>query len=213
MKNFIMLRNSIKKKKSQQSELKIQLDLHKKTADDSKLILSIDRLDYTKGVINRIRAFEIFLEQNPGYHEKVRLVMLSVPSRSDVPEYMKLKRETDEYVGKINGRFATINWTPIWYYYRSMSFDDLIDLYMMSDIAMITPVRDGMNLVAKEFIATRIDSDGVLILSEMAGASKELYEAVTVNPFDLNGMAKGILKAIKMPIDEQKGETRLCRKD
>ena len=104
--------------------------------------------------------------------------MLSVPSRSDVPEYRKLKRETDEYVGKINGRFATVNWTPIWYYYRSMSFDDLIDLYMMSDIAMITPVRDGMNLVAKEFIATRVDSDGVLILSEMAGASKELYDCL-----------------------------------
>jgi len=201
-----------KLKKSQQSELKIQLDLHKKTADDSKLILSIDRLDYTKGVINRIRAFEIFLEQNPGYHEKVRLVMLSVPSRSDVPEYMKLKRETDEYVGKINGRFATINWTPIWYYYRSMSFDDLIDLYMMSDIAMITPVRDGMNLVAKEYIATRIDSDGVLILSEMAGASKELYDAITVNPFDLDGMAKGILKAIKMPIDEQKRRNKTMQK-
>ena len=201
-----------KLKKSQQSELKIQLDLHKKTADDSKLILSIDRLDYTKGVINRIRAFEIFLEQNPGYHEKVRLVMLSVPSRSDVPEYMKLKRETDEYVGKINGRVATINWTPIWYYYRSMSFDDLIDLYMMSDIAMITPVRDGMNLVAKEYIATRIDSDGVLILSEMAGASKELYDAITVNPFDLDGMAKGILKAIKMPIDEQKRRNKTMQK-
>ena len=201
-----------KLKKSQQSELKIQLDLHKKTADDSKLILSIDRLDYTKGVINRIRAFEIFLEQNPGYHEKVRLVMLSVPSRSDVPEYMKLKRETDEYVGKINGRFATINWTPIWYYYRSMSFDDLIDLYMMSDIAMITPLRDGMNLVAKEYIATRIDSDGVLILSEMAGASKELYDAITVNPFDLDGMAKGILKAIKMPIDEQKRRNKTMQK-
>ena len=201
-----------KQKKSQQSELKIQLDLHKKTADHSKLILSIDRLDYTKGVINRIRAFEIFLEQNPGYHEKVRLVMLSVPSRSDVPEYRKLKRETDEYVGKINGRFATVNWTPIWYYYRSMSFDDLIDLYMMSDIAMITPVRDGMNLVAKEFIATRVDSDGVLILSEMAGASKELYEAITVNPFDLNGMAKGILKAIKMPIDEQKRRNKTMQK-
>ena len=205
-----------KQKKSQQSELKIQLNLHKKISDNSKLILSIDRLDYTKGIINRIRAFEIFLEQNPSYHEKVRLVMLSVPSRSDVPEYKRLKRETDEYVGKINGKFATVNWTPIWYYYRSMNFDDLIDLYMMSDIAMITPVRDGMNLVAKEFIATRVDSDGVLILSEMAGASKELYEALIVNPFDLNGMAKSILKAIKMPIDEQKRrnktmQKRLCR--
>ena len=190
-------------KKSQQSELKIQLNLHKKSTDDSKLILSIDRLDYTKGVINRMRAFELFLEKNPEYLEKVRLVMLSVPSRSNVPEYKKLKKETDEFVGRINGKFATVNWTPIWYYYRQMDFDDLIDLYMISDIAMITPVRDGMNLVAKEFVATRVDSDGVLILSEMAGASKELFEAITVNPFDLDSMANSILKAIKMPIDEQ----------
>lgn len=190
-------------KKSQQSELKIQLNLHKKSTDKSKLILSIDRLDYTKGVINRMKAFELFLEKYPQYLEKVRLVMLSVPSRSNVPEYKKLKKETDEFVGRINGKFATVNWTPIWYYYRHMDFDDLIDLYMISDIAMITPVRDGMNLVAKEFIATRIDSDGVLILSEMAGASKELFEAITVNPFDLDAMADSILKAIKMPKDEQ----------
>ena len=150
-----------------------------------------------------MRAFELFLEKNPEYLEKVRLVMLSVPSRSNVPEYKKLKKETDEFVGRINGKFATVNWTPIWYYYRQMDFDDLIDLYMISDIAMITPVRDGMNLVAKEFVATRVDSDGVLILSEMAGASKELFEAITVNPFDLDSMANSILKAIKMPIDEQ----------
>ena len=109
-----------RQKKSQQSDFKIQLNLHKKSSDDSKLILSIDRLDYTKGIINRIRAFEIFLEQNPEYLEKVRLVMLSVPSRSDVTEYKKLKRETDEYVGRINGKFATVNWTPIWYYYLSL---------------------------------------------------------------------------------------------
>ena len=201
-----------RQKKSQQSDFKIQLNLHKKSSDDSKLILSIDRLDYTKGIINRIRAFEIFLEQNPEYLEKVRLVMLSVPSRSDVTEYKKLKRETDEYVGRINGKFATVNWTPIWYYYRTMDFEDLIDLYMISDIAMITPVRDGMNLVAKEFVATRVDSDGVLILSEMAGASKELFEAVTVNPFNLNEMANGILKAVKMPLDEQKRRTITMQK-
>ena len=138
--------------------------------------------------------------------------MLSVPSRSDVTEYKKLKRETDEYVGRINGKFATVNWTPIWYYYRTMDFEDLIDLYMISDIAMITPVRDGMNLVAKEFVATRVDSDGVLILSEMAGASKELFEAVTVNPFNLNEMANGILKAVKMPLDEQKRRTITMQK-
>lgn len=187
----------------EKSDLKKQLELHKKGADESKLILSIDRLDYTKGVVNRIKAFELFLTKYPEYLEKVRLVMLTVPSRSSVSDYKRLKKETDEIVGRVNGKFATINWTPIWYYYRAMAFDDLIDLYMTSDIAMITPVRDGMNLVAKEFVATRVKGDGVLILSEMAGASKELYESVLVNPFDLNQMADALLNAIKMPVEEQ----------
>ncbi len=190
-------------KKSEMSNLRLQLMDHKKTSSDSKLILSIDRLDYTKGVINRIKAFEIFLTNNPEYRGKVRLIMLTVPSRSDVNDYIKLKKQTDEIVGRVNGKFASVNWTPIWYYYRSMSFDELIDLYTISDIAMITPVRDGMNLVAKEFVATRVDGDGVLILSEMAGASKELYESITVNPFDLNKMSDMILQAIKMPKKEQ----------
>ena len=196
-------REKYKQKKSEMSELSIQLKDHKKTSNDSKLILSIDRLDYTKGVINRIKAFEIFLTNNPEYRNKVRLIMLTVPSRSDVSDYVKLKKQTDEIVGRVNGKFASVNWTPIWYYYRSMSFDELIDLYTISDIAMITPVRDGMNLVAKEFVATRVKGDGVLILSEMAGASKELYESLTVNPFDLNKMSDAILKAINMPKKEQ----------
>lgn len=191
-------------KQAEKSELKIQLDAHIKSTDDSKLILSIDRLDYTKGVVNRIKAFDLFLEKYPEYLEKVRLVMLTVPSRSDVPEYKRLKKETDEVVGRINGKHATVNWTPIWYYYRAMDFDDLIDLYMTSDVAMITPVRDGMNLVAKEYVATRIKGDGVLILSEMAGASKELHESILVNPFDRNAMADAIHKAIVMPVEEQK---------
>jgi len=194
----------LQQKNTEKSELKKQLELHKKATESGKLILSIDRLDYTKGVVNRIKAFDLFLTKYPEYQEKVRLVMLTVPSRSDVPEYMRLKKETDEVVGRINGKFATVNWTPIWYYYRAMNFDDLIDLYMTSDIAMVTPVRDGMNLVAKEFVATRISGDGVLILSEMAGASKELFEAVLVNPFDTNAMADALLQAITMPLDEQK---------
>ena len=194
------------------SELKKQLELHRKGHDGGKLILSIDRLDYTKGVINRIKAFDIFLTEHPEYSEKVRLVMLTVPSRSDVPEYKKLKKETDETVGRINGKHATVNWTPIWYYYRAMDFEDLIDLYMTSDIAMISPVRDGMNLVAKEFIATRVNLDGVLILSEMAGASKELFEALLVNPFDLNSMADSIYKALTMSKDEQKERNRSMQK-
>ena len=191
-------------KENEKSELKKQLELHRKGAESGKLILSIDRLDYTKGVVNRIEAFDLFLTKYPEYLEKVRLLMLTVPSRSDVPEYAKLKKETDELVGRINGKYATVNWTPIWYYYRAMSFDDLIDLYMTSDIAMVTPVRDGMNLVAKEFIASRVSGDGVLILSEMAGASKELFEAILINPFDKNAMADALLKAITMPVEEQK---------
>ncbi|MGB0254546.1 MAG: bifunctional alpha,alpha-trehalose-phosphate synthase (UDP-forming)/trehalose-phosphatase [Flavobacteriaceae bacterium] len=196
--------NHLGQRQTEKTELKRQLEAHKKGAANGKLILSIDRLDYTKGVVNRIKAFDLFLTKHPEYLEKVRLVMLTVPSRSDVPEYKKLKRETDEIVGRVNGKYATVNWTPIWYYYRAMDFNELIDLYMTSDVAMITPVRDGMNLVAKEFVATRVSGDGVLILSEMAGASKELHEAVLVNPFDLNAMAKSIREAIVMPLEEQK---------
>ena len=197
---------------TEKSELKNQLEVHKKSSENSKLILSIDRLDYTKGVVNRMKAFDLFLSKYPEYLEKIRLVMLTVPSRANVPDYKKLKKETDEIVGRINGKYATVNWTPIWYYYRSMAFDDLIDLYMTSDIAMITPVRDGMNLVAKEFVATRVNGDGVLILSEMAGASKELHEAVLVNPFDRNAMADAIKDAITMPQAEQKMRNKEMQK-
>ena len=192
------------RKASQQTELKKQIELHKKSVKDGKLILSIDRLDYTKGVLNRVKAFEQFLNKFPEYLEKVRLVMLTVPSRSEEPQYKKLKKETDEIVGRVNGEYATVNWTPIWYYYRSMDFDELIDLYSSADIAMITPIRDGMNLVAKEFVSTRINGDGVLILSELAGASKELFQALTVNPFDINSMSNTIHDAINMGVDEQK---------
>lgn len=170
---------------------------------DLKKILTIDRLDYTKGVVQRIKAFEMFLDNYPQFIEKVKLIMLTVPSRENVSDYKNLKKETDEIVGRINGKYSTVNWNPISYYYRSVSFDQLIELYMTSDVAMITPVRDGMNLVAKEYIATRENGDGVLILSEMAGASIELFEAIQINPFDLYNMSESIYKALTMPKDEQ----------
>ena len=197
-------KKQVNQKEIEKSELKKQLQRHKKASRNGKIILSIDRLDYTKGVLSRIKAFEMFLTKHTEYLEKVRLIMLTVPSRSDVPEYKQLKRDTDEIVGRVNGKFATVNWTPIWYYYRSMSFEDLIDLYSSADIAMITPIRDGMNLVAKEYVATRIHGDGVLILSEMAGASKELFQGLIVNPFDINSMSDAIHQAINMPVEEQK---------
>ena len=187
----------------EKSDLMRKLEEHNEHFGDNKLILSIDRMDYTKGIPNRIRAFEYFLNKYPEYKEKVRLVMLAVPSRSNVPQYQKLKRETDELVGRINGQFATVNWTPIWYFYRSMPFEDLIDLYASSHVALITPIRDGMNLVAKEYVASRADHDGVLILSEMAGASKEMHEALLINPNNFEQIADTLKKALEMGAEEQ----------
>ena len=184
------------------SPFRTELERHK-ASNEGKIILSIDRLDYSKGVINRIKSFEYFLELYPEYQEKVRLVMVSVPSRTNVSHYKKLKRDTDEIIGRVNGKFATVNWTPIWYYYRSFDFDDLIDFYCLSDIAMVTPLRDGMNLVAKEYLATKVDNKGVLILSELAGASKELHQSLTVNPFDIRSLSESIYEAINMPEEEQ----------
>jgi trehalose 6-phosphate synthase/phosphatase len=192
-----------KQKGKEQSELQRRLDLHMDATPDAKMILSIDRLDYTKGIANRLRAYEYFLEKYPNYKERVRLVMLAVPSRSDVPQYQKLKKEVDELVGRINGKFATVSWTPIWYFFRSMPFANLIDLYTSCDIALLTPIRDGMNLVAKEYIATRTDKTGVLILSEMTGAALEMNEALLINPNNFEEIAETLKEAIEMPEEEQ----------
>ena len=202
---------NLKNTSLESSELKKQINAHK-LENKGKLILSIDRLDYTKGVVNRLLAFERFLDTYPEYHDKIRLVMLAVPSRSKVSQYKQLKRQTDEVVGRINGKFATVNWTPVWYYYRSMQFENLIDLYVSSDVAMITPLRDGMNLVAKEYLATRVENDGVLILSELAGSSKELPQALLVNPFDIEQLAQSIKTAIEMPLMEQQERNTISRK-
>jgi trehalose 6-phosphate synthase/phosphatase len=197
---------------SQKSELQKRLDDHIQADSDTKLILSIDRMDYTKGIPNRIRAFEYFLNKYPQFKEKVRLIMLAVPSRSDVPQYKKLKRETDELVGRINGQFATVSWTPIWYYYRSMPFENLIDLYTSSHVALITPIRDGMNLVAKEYVATRTNGHGVLVLSEMAGASKEMNEALLINPNNFEQIADTLKIALEMPEAEQSRRLHILQK-
>jgi trehalose 6-phosphate synthase/phosphatase len=197
---------------TEKSDLQKRLDSHLNEGEDQKFILSIDRLDYTKGIPNRLKAFEYFLNKHPEYKEKVRLVMLAVPSRSGVPQYQRLKRETDELVGRINGEFSTVSWTPIWYFFRSLPFENLIDLYTSSDIALITPVRDGMNLVAKEYVATRTNEDGVLILSEMAGAAKEMNEAILINPNSFEDFASAILRALTMPLDEQQSRMKILQK-
>ena len=198
---------------AQQSDLQRRLDLHKKSSPDAKLVVSIDRLDYSKGIAKRLHAFKYFLDKYPQYKEKIRLIILAVPSRSNVPQYQLLKREIDELVGRINGELATVSWTPIWYFYRSLPFENLIDLYTSSDIAWLTPIRDGMNLVAKEYIATRTDKTGVLILSEMAGSANEMNEALLINPNNFEQIADTLYTAINMPeLEQQRRNTILQRR-
>ncbi|WP_025741636.1 bifunctional alpha,alpha-trehalose-phosphate synthase (UDP-forming)/trehalose-phosphatase [Aquimarina pacifica] len=188
----------------ERTEIQQGIDKHlKEEQNQSKLILSIDRLDYTKGIANRLRAFEYFLEKYPEFRGKTRLVMLAVPSRSNVPQYQLLKNEIDQLVGQINGKFAEVNWTPIWYFYRSMPFENLIDLYTSSEVALLTPIRDGMNLVAKEYIASKVNKKGVLILSEMTGAANEMSEALIINPNNFEEIADTIKIALEMPEEEQ----------
>ena len=170
---------------------------------DVRLILSIDRLDYSKGIPQRLRAFELFLLKYPDFIEKVSLFMVVVPSRDSVSKYKQLKEEIDLLVGRINGQFSKLNWTPIHYFYRSFPLPALSAFYRMSDVALVSPMRDGMNLVCKEYVASRLDRKGVLILSEMAGASKELSDAIIVNPHDIHQLVDAIYKALTLPVKLQ----------
>jgi len=175
----------------------------KKSFGPHKLILSVDRLDYSKGIIHRLKGFALFLEKHPEYKEKVSMAMIIVPSRDKVDRYADLKTKIDEMIGYINGKYSTINWTPVYYFYHSFDFEELVAMYHIADIALITPLRDGMNLVAKEYIAAKRDTPGVLILSEMAGAAIELIDAIIVNPNDIQEIERAILEALEMPEVEQ----------
>lgn len=194
----------LKKTTTEKSELHRDLEKYFLGSPERKLILSIDRLDYTKGIPNRLRGFELFLERYPEYRNQITLIMLVVPSRSEVEQYKLLKSEIDELVGRINGHFGGVNYTPVWYFYRSLPFESLVELYSTSDVALITPVRDGMNLVAKEYIACRVNQTGVMIISEMAGVAKEMGEAIMINPINESEIADAIYQALTMPLEEQR---------
>ncbi len=177
--------------------------IKKRIGGDYKIILSIDRLDYSKGIPQRLEAFDLFLEQNEKYKEKVLLFLVIVPSRTEVEQYQHLKEEVDNLVGKINGKYATLAWEPIRYLYRSFNFEDLVSLYTLGDVLFVTPLRDGMNLIAKEYVASKTSEKGVLILGEMAGTAKELGEALIVNPNNLEETSDALRQALEMPEDEQ----------
>jgi len=177
-----------------------------------KLILGVDRLDYTKGIPERFRAFERLLEKHTGYREHVTLLQIAVPSRSQVAAYRELKREIDELVGRINGRFATARWSPIRYLYRSFDQDRLALLYRDSDVALVTPLRDGMNLVAKEYVACQVADPGVLVLSSLAGASETMREALAMNPLDVEGSAETLHRALSMGEEERASRIAALRR-
>ena len=180
-----------------------EMKLFKESGEIEKLIISIDKLDYTKGIPQRIRAFERFLQTYPEYQGRVSLIVQAIPSGETSESFYNLKSKVDELVGRVNGDLGTLTWTPVRYLNQTFSLDERIDLYSLSDIALILPLRDGMNLVAKEFVASRHNGEGVLILSELAGASKELHEALLVNPNNLDEISEAIREAIEMPVDEQ----------
>ncbi len=183
-----------------------------RTGVDRRLMLGVDRLDYTKGIPRRLLAFERLLETRPELHGKVRLLQIAVPSRTDVPAYKRFRRQIDALVGRINGAFGTSSWTPLQYVARPVSQEQLVALYRSCDVMVVTPVRDGMNLVAKEFIASRIDEDGVLVLSEFAGAADELPESVLVNPYDIDRVADALYDALGMAHEERRARMRSMRR-
>lgn len=169
-----------------------------------KIILGVDRLDYTKGIPERLRAYRKFLHDFPEWRGKVVLIQVAVPSRERVPKYTRLRREVDELIGEINGDWSTPNWSPITYLRRSLPQAELAALYAAADVALVTPLRDGLNLVAKEYVACKSSGDGVLVLSEFAGAAAEMGEALLVNPYDEETLSLAIERALTLGETEKR---------
>jgi len=188
---------------TQRSERKIR-----RLTGNKQLIISVDRLDYSKGITERLKGYDRFLEQHPEFYEKVQFLQLVVPSRDNVKQYALLKEDINRQVSEINARRGSFDWQPVCYFYRAVPPDMLSALYTSAAVALVTPLRDGMNLVSKEFIASRLRQDGVLVLSELAGAARALTQAVTVNPFNIQDIADAIYQSLTMPLDEQQRRMR-----
>jgi trehalose 6-phosphate synthase/phosphatase len=180
-------------------------------SSEMRLLVGIDRLDYSKGIPRRLIALKRLFMMHPEWRERVRLIQVAVPTRSHIEAYRRFRREVTSLVGQINGEFGTPTWTPIQYIHRSIPSDVLLALYRAADVMLVTPLRDGMNLVAKEFPASRIDDDGVLVLSEFAGAADELTDAILVNPYDVDGVADAIHRALTMDATERRHRMRRLR--
>ncbi|HNQ22836.1 MAG TPA: trehalose-6-phosphate synthase [Phycisphaerae bacterium] len=180
---------------------------------DRQIVLGLDRLDYTKGVPYRLKAFALALERYPDLHRRVTLLQVVIPSREAVPEYQDLKAEIERLVSQINGRFTQPGWIPIHYVFRSLEREELLAYYRTADVGFVTPLKDGMNLIAKEYCACQVEGDGVLILSEFAGAASQLHrDAILVNPYDLEAVADALQRAVSMSHAERRPAMRRLRR-
>jgi trehalose 6-phosphate synthase len=201
-------------KNASQPEVIAKVAELKSLLPNRQLVLGVDRLDYTKGIPDRLEAFRNALLRYPDLHERITLIQVVVPSRVDIPQYHELKTRIERLVGEINGQFTRPGgWVPIHYVFRSLARADLLAYYQAAQIALVTPLKDGMNLVAKEFCACSIEEDCVLILSEFAGAAAQLQRgALLVNPYDIEGMADAIHHAFGMPAKERAARMRRLRR-
>jgi trehalose 6-phosphate synthase/phosphatase len=193
-------------------DVRARVESIRREAGGRRIVLGVDRLDYTKGIPRRLEALERLLELNPALRDGMRYIQIAVPSRDKVDGYQQFRKQVEESVGRVNGIHGTLHSLPIHYVHQSVSMRDLVALYCAADVMLVTPLRDGMNLVAKEFAASRVDDDGVLVLSEFAGAVAELHGAVTVNPYDIGAFADSIQRALSMPAEERRARMRSLRR-
>ena len=198
-------------KAAAQPDVQKEVERIKRETGNRRIILSLDRLDYSKGLIQRLEAYSLFLDRFPEYRENVTLVLKAIASRSGISQYQMLKQRLDELVGRVNGKHGTLNWMPVWYLFRFLPAATLSALYAVADVALLTPVRDGMNLIAKEYLASKRDGKGVLILSELAGAAQELPEALIVNPNNQEEIVSALNEALTMSNEEQITRNRIMQ--
>ncbi|OJT16360.1 bifunctional alpha,alpha-trehalose-phosphate synthase (UDP-forming)/trehalose-phosphatase [Archangium sp. Cb G35] len=188
-----------------------EVRVHREKSPGQRLVLGVDRLDYTKGIPRRLLAVQRLLEREPAWRGRLRFIQVAVPSRTGVADYAAYREKVDELVGRINGLYGGVHNVPVHYLYRSFNEKQLAALYRAADVMLVTPIRDGMNLVAKEFCAARPDEDGVLVLSEFAGAADELGDAMIVNPYDVESMVDALEMALEMPQEERRTRMRTLR--
>jgi trehalose 6-phosphate synthase len=194
---------------AEKSSEEVAIDQMRRQMLGRKQVIGVDRLDYSKGLPDRFKAFGRLLETRPDMHKQVSLLQIAPPTREDVQSYADIREELERLSGAINGRFADFNWTPIRYLHRNVSRDKLAALFRSSQVGFVTPLRDGMNLVAKEFVAAQDEKDpGVLVLSQFAGAAEQMVEALIVNPYDIDAMAEALYRALMMPLEERKERHR-----